>query len=102
MFGGEILPELLGFIKGAIGADPKYQDEYQEKMETDPPVINHAFLEELGQNNFSRRSFGEWERIMHSHGATFQEMNELKSERFERFADCVLYPDSHENCETIV
>lgn len=39
-------------------------------MDIDPPILNHAFLEELSEKGFNRRSFLKWERIMHSHGAT--------------------------------
>jgi hypothetical protein len=41
-------------------------------------MLNHAFLEELGEQDFSRRSFEKWERIMHSHGATCEEINALR------------------------
>lgn len=71
MFGGQILPSFLPWIVENIGADPDHVDLPQEDMDIDPPVFNHAFLEELGTENFSRRSWLKWERIMHSHGATF-------------------------------
>ena len=51
---------------------------------------------------FDRRSFLKWERIQHSHGATFQEINALRYGRFERFVDCVVYPISTEQCENLV
>ena len=38
-------------------------------MEVAAPNLNHEFLEELGETNYSRRSFSKWERIMHSHGS---------------------------------
>ena len=44
-------------------------------MDVDAPIINHDFLEEVGNENFSRRSFLKWERIMHSHGASMREVN---------------------------
>ena len=43
-----------------------------------------------------------WERIQHSHGATFQEIYELRSDRIPRVADMVLYPSTTVHCETIV
>ncbi len=64
-----------------------------------PPVFNHALLEELGQDDFSRRSFLKWERIMHSHGATLMEIFNLRYGIFDRFADVVIYPESHQQCE---
>ena len=71
-------------------------------MEIDAPIVNHAFLEALTEANFDRRSFLKWERIMHSHGGTFQEITALRYGKFERFVDCVVYPNSTEQCESIV
>jgi len=70
-------------------------------MEIDPPVLNHEFLSELGDNGFERRSFMKWERIMHSHGATLMEVFTLRYGRFARFVDLVIYPASHEQCEVL-
>jgi len=39
---------------------------------------------------------------MHSHGASFQEIHNLRNHRFERNADMVVYPNSHEDCENLV
>jgi len=71
-------------------------------MEIDAPVINHAFLEALGEEHFDRRSFMKWERIMHSHGATFQEITALRYGKFDRFVDVVVYPASTEHVIEIV
>jgi len=71
-------------------------------MEIDPPICNHEFLGALTEEMFDRRSFLKWERIQHSHGATFQEINALRYGRFERFVDCVVYPISTEQCENLV
>lgn len=43
-----------------------------------------------------------WERIMHSHGATLQEVFILRHGKFKRCVDCVIYPTSHEQVETLV
>jgi alkyldihydroxyacetonephosphate synthase len=71
-------------------------------MEIDPPFFNHEFLQELGEQQLSRRSFLKWERIMHSHGATMQEVFVLRYGKFTRCVDVVLYPDSHEQVERLV
>ena len=71
-------------------------------MEIEPPVLNHAFLEELGDKNYSRRSFLKWERIMHSHGATLQEVFILRHGKFQRTVDVVVYPSCTEHVEKIV
>jgi len=68
----------------------------QSDMEIHPPTFNHEFLEELGETDFSRRSFLKWERIMHSHGATLQEVYILRNSSFKRCVDVVIYPESTE------
>lgn len=65
-------------------------------MTVHDPHFNHAFLEELGDKGFSRRSFLKWERIMHSHGATLQEVFALRKGSFKRVADVVIYPETHD------
>jgi alkyldihydroxyacetonephosphate synthase len=71
-------------------------------MEIHPSSFNHAFLEELGESGFDRRSFSKWERIMHSHGATLQEVYLLRYGAFKKCVDVVIYPESHEQVERIV
>lgn len=74
----------------------------QTDMEIHAPHFHHAFLEELGTSNFDRRSFLKWERIMHSHGATLAEVFTLRHGTFSRCVDVVIYPQTHEQVETIV
>ena len=71
MYGGEILPNFAPWIAENVGADMQYEDPPQADMEINAPIINADFIEELGDKELSRRSFLKWERIMHSHGATF-------------------------------
>ena len=71
MFGGELLPSFLPWVEQNMSIDINNEAPYQEEMKMDPPRINHAFMEEMGTSNFSRRSFMGWERVNHSHGATF-------------------------------
>ena len=66
-----MLPAFLPWVRLNLGVDTTAEDKEQEDMEVDPPVINLPFLEELGTDCISRRSFLKWERIMHSHGCTF-------------------------------
>lgn len=63
-------------------------------MDVAPPNFNHAFLEELGDKLFDRRSFLKWERIMHSHGATLAEVFTLRHGSFAKVIDVVIYPDN--------
>ena len=102
MYGGETLPEFLPWIQANIGADVNRTDPMQDDMEIDAPIINHAFLEALGEESFDRRSFLKWERIMHSHGASLKEVYSLRYGRFERYVDVVIYPDSTKHVEKIV
>ena len=39
---------------------------------------------------------------MHSHGATLQDLFTLRYGKFDRFADVVIYPETHEQCEVIL
>jgi alkyldihydroxyacetonephosphate synthase len=70
-------------------------------MTPDPPIINDAFLTGLG-DNYSRISFEDKERIMHSHGHTLQEIWLLRSGKFARIADVIIYPVSTAQVELIV
>lgn len=74
----------------------------QADMEIHAPHFNHAFLEELGDKKFDRRSFLKWERIMHSHGATLAEVYTLRHGKFERCVDVVVYPDNQAQVENII
>ena len=73
-------------------------------MIVDPPVLNMKYIEAMGQGplNFSRRSFNKFERIMHSHGATLQELFQLNHGRFQRYVDMVVYPITHDQCDKLV
>ena len=73
MFGGQGLPNFLPFLNKALSVDINHELEKQphENHVVAPPNINHAFVEELGVVNLSRRSFEKDERILHSHGHTF-------------------------------
>ena len=69
MFGGQYLPKFGDYCVEHLHIDLDKQDPPQDDMEVAPPILNHAFLQELGTDKLSRRSFMKWERIMHSHGA---------------------------------
>lgn len=69
MFGGQFLPKFLGYVQEHLHLNENYEDPPQADMEVAAPNLNHEFLEELGETNYSRRSFSKWERIMHSHGS---------------------------------
>jgi alkyldihydroxyacetonephosphate synthase len=85
-----------------MNIDTSTEDPIQEHMDIEAPIINHAFLEELGTENLSRRSFMQWERVNHSHGATFQEITQLRGGKFDRSVDVVIMPTSTENVENLV
>ena len=63
------MPDLISYGE-RFGGIEKWATPIQPQIDIPchPPKFNHDFLEELGENNFSRRSFYKWERIMHSHG----------------------------------
>jgi len=70
-------------------------------MEVDPPITNQDFLDSLNFN-FSRISFEDKERMMHSHGHCLQDVFSLRYGKFKRFVDCVLYPSSTKHVQKIV
>ena len=100
--GGKQFPHLKKWVEAEAGIDFTKSAPKQDDMEISPPIFNHAFLEELGDKDFDRRSFLKWERIMHSHGATLQEVFTLRHGSFARCADVVLYPDNNDQVERLV
>jgi len=68
---------------------------------TEPKIV-HEFLEELGEKNFSRRSFSKNDRVHHSHGQTFEEVFELREGKLKKYVDLVVYPYTTEHCEVLV
>ena len=73
-----------------------------KKMFTpDASVLHDEFLADLG-DDYSRISFEDKERIMHSHGHTVQEIWALRNGRLDRVVDCVLYPTDTAQVERIV
>ena len=102
MHGNEFLPSFLPFCEQNLAVDVRFSDPAQEDIQILPPIINHEFLTELGEKDFSRRSFEKWERIMHSHGADLEAIYNLRYANLKRFADVVIYPKSTENCEKLV
>lgn len=85
-----------------MNIDLSSTDPPQDDMEVSKPTVNHAFLEELGTQRISRRSFDKWERIMHSHGACLQEIWQLRYTKIPKVADVVIYPSSTEETERLV
>lgn len=95
------MPNFKKWAEEFAHIDFSKKSQKQSDMEVHEPHYNHAFLEELGDQAFSRRSFSKWERIMHSHGATLQEVFILRNGSFKRVVDVVVYPDNHEQVEVI-
>lgn len=101
-FSGSVLKNLYKFA----------QEEYDFKLDVppivpqltmpvDPPYLNEAFLADI-EGSYSRISFDDAERTLHSHGHTLREVYALKHGKFDRFADCVVFPGSHEHVEGLV
>ena len=99
MFSDRYMPNLKKWCEDFAHIDFTKKTPKQNDIEIDPPVMNHAFLEELGDKEYSRRSFMKWERIMHSHGATLQEVFILRHGKFQRTVDVVVYPGCTEHVE---
>ena len=93
------LPYLIDWAEKNAGFDFSKVSPKQDDMTIHAPNFNHAFLQELGESAFDRRSFLKWERIMHSHGAGQEEIYLLRHGAFKRCPDVVMYPGSHEHVE---
>lgn len=102
MFGGQFFPKFGDYVTQHLHIDLNKQDPSQEDMEVAQPNINHAFLEELGTEKLSRRSFMKWERIMHSHGACLQEVWQLRYTKVPKVCDVIIYPSSTEDTQNLV
>ena len=89
------MPTFKNWAEEFAHVDFSLKTPKQADMNIHAPTFNHAFLEELGEKDFSRRSFLKWDRIMHSHGATLQEVFILRNASFKRCVDLVMYPENH-------
>lgn len=65
------MPSFGPWVNANTGADLNYNDDSQPDMEVDAPNVNTDFIDELGTQNISRRSFLKWDRVIHSHGHTY-------------------------------
>ena len=92
MYGGQYLPKFGTYVSDNMHTDLDSTDPAQPDMDAAAPNLNHAFLEELGSEHLSRRSFAKWERIMHSHGACLEEVWQLRYEKIPKLCDVVVYP----------
>jgi alkyldihydroxyacetonephosphate synthase len=86
VFSGKMMPDFRNWAETKIGIDISQTTVPQKAMEVDPPTLNEAFLDNLDYN-FSRISFMEKERMMHSHGHCLQEIYLLRYGKFKRFCD---------------
>lgn len=104
MYGGKILPGFMGFLNSSLSLDVDHEVEKTDfnKFVLPKPNLNHDFMRELGEQNFSRRSFTMKERVHHSHGQTFQEINAIRAARLDKYVDLVVYPFSTEHCQILV
>lgn len=104
MYSGYDLPNFFPWVVKNVAINYENQKIQQEEMEIDAPMnVNHKFLQELEEKKcFSKRTFLKWERIMHSHGASLREIFALRYNRFERYVDVVVYPQSTEHVEQII
>ena len=93
---GKKLPLLHKWGSENAGIDFNYRAPKQNDMNIHAPIINHQFLEEVGESGFDRRSFLKWERINHSHGCTLEEVFILRHGTFKRCVDVIIYPESNE------
>ena len=101
VFSGKMMPDFRTWAENKIGIDVTVTSFPQKAMEVDAPILNEEFLDNL-DDHFSRISFDDKERMMHSHGHTLQEIFTLRNGKFKRFVDWVIYPDNTKHVERIV
>jgi alkyldihydroxyacetonephosphate synthase len=102
MFGEQALPAFLPFLKSSLGVELENERPVKGEVEIPLPNLHHAFIEDLGVQNISRRSFWRNERVLHSHGHTFQEVFALRNGHLQRYIDMVVYPMTTEHVENLV
>lgn len=101
VFSGKLMPDFRTWAESKIGIDIEKTAVAQKAMDVDPPTLNEEFLDSLDYN-FSRISFDDKERMMHSHGHCLQDVFSLRYGKFKRFVDCVIYPGSTKHVQKIV
>lgn len=101
LFSGQMMPNFKEWAMEVAGIDMVLSSLPKKMFTPEAPVLNDEFLTELG-DEYSRLSFDDKERIMHSHGHTVQEIWALRQGRLERVVDCVLYPLNSEHVEKVV
>ena len=102
MYGGQYLPKFGTYVTDNMHTALDSTDPAQPDMDAAAPNLNHAFLEELGSEHLSRRSFAKWERIMHSHGACLEDVWQLRYEKIPKLCDVVVYPGDTPQVERLV
>ncbi len=70
------MPGFKDWVQEIAGIDMNIRSPPKKLFTPEPSIINDEFLTAIG-DNFSRISFDDKERIMHSHGHTLQEVWEL-------------------------
>ena len=98
------MPDAIGYIKERAHINTDKYLHLPEDIKVDPPMINRAFVDELGRSKeaFSRISFEKWERLQLSHGQCANEISLLRFAEMERCCDMVFYPSTVEHIQNIV
>lgn len=108
--GGQELPYLREFLDRAIGFDPNVWKQPQARPnggDIAPPVRNAAFVRSLerrlgpGSNRIEMSTDG-MDRVVHSHGHSFEEAYSLLYGKLERYVDLVVWPADHDEVMYIV
>ena len=105
--GGQELPYLREFLDKAIGFDPSVWKQPRQEPNVDDladPVRNDGFVRSL------RRRLGDKlemstdgvDRIVHSHGHTFEEAYALAYGKMKRYVDLIVWPADHDEVVQIV
>jgi alkyldihydroxyacetonephosphate synthase len=100
---GKILYKLKQWLKDNFDIDFNKLKESQDlsKLEIPKSIINPEFINELERLNVNKTT-DSYQRILHAHGHSCQEIYQLKWGSFDRFPDLIIFPENHESIEKIV
>lgn len=101
LFSGKELPSLRSWMETHASLNVDWASPSQPHPKLPAPVRNEEFLKAI-QGKYTRISFSDPERLLHTHGHTAQEMFALKFGKFDRVPDAVVWPGGHEHVEAIV
>ena len=98
---GQTMPQLRSWMEARTGIDVKDLTLSQPEPTLCERVVNAAFMREV-ERDCHHVDVSDRDRLFHAHGHTAQEIFTLRFSSFARVPDCVVYPASQAQVQTIV